>query len=48
MVVIGFGLYGSILDVFHGHWAWFIIDLLTSGGVAVIRGVGYAFGWIAY
>lgn len=41
-------VYGGIVDIFHGHWAWFLIDLMSGGIVAVIRGVGYFFGWIVY
>lgn len=46
--VVLMALYGGIVDIFHNHWAWFVIDLFTCGIVAFIRGVGYAFGWIVY
>lgn len=46
--VIITGLYGFVIDIFHGHWAFVALDLFTGGLVAVIRGVGYFFGWIGY
>lgn len=48
VLVFLFGVYGLFLDVWHGHIGWFIIDLCTSGITAVIRGIGYWFGYIAY
>lgn len=47
-LVVAIGLYGFVVDIFHGHIAWAIFDVVTSGFVAVIRGVGYLFGFIGY
>lgn len=47
-LVILFGLYGFVLDIFHGHLGWAIADVFSSGIIAVIRGVGYFFGFISY
>lgn len=40
--------YGILTDIFRNHWMWFLIDVSTCGIVAVLRGMGYFFGWIIY
>ncbi|EMK1731221.1 hypothetical protein V8N76_004527 [Salmonella enterica] len=48
LVIFGAGLYGLVLDVFHSHWMWAILDLVTGGAIAVLRGIGFFFGFIEW
>ncbi|EDL8065283.1 hypothetical protein CTA21_24520 [Salmonella enterica] len=42
------GVYGLLTDIFHGHWGWTLINVVTGGFTAVIRGFGFYFGYIGY
>lgn len=42
------GIYGIGVDIFHGHWMWTLLDIISGGFIGVIRGFGHYFGYIPY